>query len=912
MANNKNSREEKSQAKAKKGKKSNKKKNQPRYKKIIKGILLTILIAVLLCFVVGLGYVFAVVKSTEPLDINSVRNLNQASMLFDSNEEFIDNLPTEEERYVVKSEQMPTNLKNAYVAIEDERFYQHKGIDVKRILGSAYRSAMYLVTGNGGIQGGSTLTQQLIKNTLLTNDVKIERKLREIYLSIKLESKLSKDQILESYLNTIPLGGKIYGVEAAARYFFEKHVEDLTLPECAFIAGLTQAPSYYSPYNPDNKQDPTAYLDRTKTVLMKMRDLGFITLDEYNSAYAFVDKNEFKFSQAEINYKLNYEWFAYPALDQVKKDLKEVYKYTDEEISKLLVNGGLKIYTTMDRKLQDSTQAILNDRENLSIDQYRNPEEYDANGTPKLQASAVIMDYHTGQVKALVGGRGNQPASSTNRAYFALRSIASTTKPLTVYGPGIDTKVITAATSIDDAPLPSSIANKYMDNGSPYNPSNWNFKLDGLITSREGLALSKNIAAVTVEDLIGVETGLSYGEKLGLVYSDASKTISTLSLGEFTNSPEDPDGGNTFKLAAAYGTFGNNGLYTEPKLYTKVVDAFGKVILQPEVKQKQVFSPQTAYIMQDLLKGPLTFDGAKAKLPNMPIVGKTGTTSNVTDFWFAGLSPYYSGAVWIGYDNHSVMGGQSYSSSAAGLWGKIMTPAHEGLEYKEISQKPDGVVSVDICIDSGKRPTDLCHKDPRGSRVRSELFISGTEPHGVCDVHVSAKVNKNNNKLATDNTPKDLIEERVFIKKQNPNPKTADFKYILPTEKDDTKAKPKDEGFNLSDLGINIGSNVDSAISALKEKGVNVTISNPDSKNRNIKSLSATKAKKGDTIIIELEKDNAGEATNPAPPENPESPPNNQPQPNAPNQPSARGNSGSNFFGISPFIAFRNVLDIFS
>ncbi len=857
MANKNTSRKEKSQANVKSNKNTSKKnkknKKQPIYKKILKGTFLTILIAGLLCFVVGLGYVFAIIKSTEPLDVNAVLSLNEPSMLFDSEGNYIDNLPTNEERYKISLDEMPTYLKDAYVSIEDERFYTHNGIDIKRTLGSALSSGIYFFTGKGNIQGGSTLTQQLIKNTLLTNDVKIERKIREIYLSISLENKLSKDQILEAYLNTIPLGGRVYGVEAAARYYFDKNAIDLNLPECAFLAGLTQAPTTYSPYYPDNIEDPTIYLDRTKTVLMKMRDLGKITEEEYDDAYAFVDANQFEFSQTVISYKINYEWFVYPAIDQVREDLKETYKYTDEEVDRLFSTGGLKIYTTMDRAMQDSTQAVLDDRNSIQqLDIYANPEVTDENGTPALQAAAAIMDYRTGEVKVLVGGRGEQPARSTNRAYDALRSIGSTTKPLTVYGPAIDTKTVTAGTVFDDALLPSSISSKYNN----YNPQNWNFKSDGYITVRNALALSKNVPTVMIEDKLGIENGLSYGEKLGIIYGSKSRTsIATLSLGEFTGyDAEDGsiDGGNPFILAAAYGTFGNNGVYIEPKLYTKVIDSNGKVLLEKETVQEQIFSPQTAYIMRDLLKGPLSFDGALAKLSNMPVIGKTGTTSLVTDFLFAGLTPYYSGAVWIGYDDRSTMTGASYSSSAASLWGAMMAPIHENLEYKEFDGNPGGVTTVTICKDSGKIATDTCTHDQRGSRVYTEMFISGTEPTGVCDVHVTAKVNKNNNKLATENTPKDLIEERVFIKKANPATYAADYKYVLPTEKDDTKAV---EEFKLSDLGIKVGSNADDAVNILKDKGITVTIKNNESKNRTIKSLSSEKIKKGETLTIELEKD---------------------------------------------------------
>jgi len=847
MSNKDISKTEKSQATLSKDKSVSKKskKKQSKYKKVIKGIFLTILITCLLVGVVLFGYVFAVIKNTPELDVNKVLSLSEPSALYDDAGEFIDNLPTEQNRTIIEYDQIPEVLRHAYIAIEDERFMTHKGVDIKRTIGSALKSAIYVITGEGTVQGGSTMTQQLIKNTLLTNEVKIERKIKEIYLAFSLENKLSKDQIIQAYLNTIPLGSNVYGVEAAAEYFFEKSAIDLTLPEAAFIAGLTQAPSAYSPYDPENIKDPTIYLDRTKTVLMKMRDLGYITLEEYDEAYAFVDQNLFEFSQTEITYKIAYEWFVYPALDQVRKDLKETYKYTDEDVDNMFANGGLKIYTTMNREMQDSTQAILDNRDNYSyISLSQNPEVYDENGTPALQASATIMDYRTGQVKVLVGGRGEQPARSTNRAYDTLRSIGSTTKPITVYGPAIDTKTITAATPLYDGLLPSSIQSAYPG----WYPTNWNNVSDGIITSRESIALSKNIPSIIVANKIGIETAVSYGEKLGLVYSDVSKTLSTVSLGEFTSEPTDPDGGNTFILASAFGTFGNNGLYTKPILYTKVLDSTGKVILDKTAEQTQVFSPQTAYIMRDLLKGPMTFDGASAKLSNMPVIGKTGTTNYVTDFLFAGLTPYYSGSVWIGYDDNSVIPG-SYSSSAANLWGLIMEPIHENLEYAEFGGNPGNVVSVSVCQDSGLLAGEYCAHDQRGSRIRTELFISGTEPTTTCNVHVKAKVNKLNNKLATDDTPKNLIVEKVFIKVSEPYSGAADYQYTLPTEKDDTKS----QSFKLSDLNIKPGTDVDLAINILKDKGITLEITNPTALTRTIKSLSSNTVKQGDIVKVELE-----------------------------------------------------------
>lgn len=795
MVDKKNFNQEKSQATVKNTKtdlKNNtniksdeKKKKQPKYIKILKKIFFGIFILGILTVTVGLGYVFAIIKTSPELDINAIANLSEQSILLDSSGNLIDNLPTEEIRTKIDLADMPDTLKNAYIAIEDERFYKHNGIDIKRILGAAYRDTINIVTGNNNLHGASTLTQQVIKNTVLTNEISIKRKVKEIYLALKLEKKLSKDQILAQYLNTIPLGGKVYGVEEASKYYFDKSAKDLTLIESAYIAGITQAPSFYSVYNENNIADPVEYLDRTKTVLMKMRDLNFITLEEYNAAYTEVDQNKFVFSQTQVRYRLNDEWFVLPTIEQVKSDLKEKYKYTDDEISKLMLNGGLKIHTTMDRALQDSTQEILNERSNITNNDNGGVDEFDENGVPSLQASAVIMDYRNGHVKALIGGRGKQPAHSLNRASDALRPIASNTKPLTVYGPAIDTKIMTAATPIDDSPLPASIADQYQPG---WNPHNYDNKLDGFISSRDAITWSKNIASVITEHTIGLKTGLAYGEKLGIKYNAASaSSIAALALGEQNNAADDLDGGNPLILASAFGTFGNNGNRSEPVFYTKVEDSTGKVLLESNSEQIPVFSPQTAYIMYDILKGPVDkADGRPAKFSNMPISGKTGTSDSTTDWWFSGLTPYYSGSVWVGYDKKYKMNG--YSSAAAKLWGKIMAPAHEDLEVTEI-EKPSGIVTVSVCKDSGKKATDLCSHDQRGSRVVTEMFIAGTEPTSVCDVHVTATVNRTNNKLASNNTPKWLMENRVFIKKPYASSAASDYKYTLPTQNDDSKVE---------------------------------------------------------------------------------------------------------------------------
>ncbi len=749
-----------------------KKAKKHRVRRFFTYLSLILLFCICGIFVVFAGYAFAVIKSTPPLDVNAVLTLNQPSSLYDNNGDFMDNLHSTEERYVIESDEIPQSLKDAFISIEDERFMTHKGIDLKRIAGSALLDVKKIITKQKGLHGASTITQQLIKNTVLTNDVSIERKIKEMYLALNLEQKLTKDQIITAYLNTIPMGGTAYGVEAAALLYFSKSASDLSLVECAYLAGITQAPSYYSAYNEHNTEDPAPYINRTIVVLDKMLEKGYISQEEHDTAVNDINNGNLVFKKSKIDYKLNYEWFIYPAISQVKKDLMDKYGYSEEEAANLIAHGGLQIYTTMDRHLQDFTQATLDDYNNLGI---TNPETYNEDGVPLLQASATIVNYKTGAVVAMVGGRGNQQPQSTNRAYNALKPIGSSTKPLTVYGPGINEKIITAATPIDDAPFED---NK-LDNGNSYNPKNSPNVYNGLTTAREGVKYSKNVVSVKIADMIGLNTGISYGEKLGLKYNSASKSsIAAVALGEFNNDPNDLDGGNTFILANAFGTFGNGGNYTKPILYTKVEDSNGRTILENNnPSQTSVFSQEAAYIMYDILKGPITYNATGAKWGDMPVAGKTGTTTASNNLWFSGLTPYLSASVWIGYDIPSTLYGSS--SGCAVLWGKLMAEAHSYYKYSVTDiKKPEKVVSVSVCKDSGVLPSGICKNDPRGNRIYTEYFISGTEPTDTCEVHCTSEVNVLNGKTATSSTPSILKQSVVYIKKDNPNPVTLDYPYV--------------------------------------------------------------------------------------------------------------------------------------
>lgn len=770
---------------------------------IFKIIFLIFISIIVLAGVAAGGVALAMIKTAPPLDVNAILTLNEPSTLYDDHDQYMDDVITDEKRTVISAKDMPANLKNAVVAIEDERFYKHHGIDPRRIIGSLYIDIMNKLKHTRGLHGASTITQQLLKNTVLNSDVTFKRKIQEMYLAIQLEKKITKEQILEAYMNTIFLGGRAHGVEAAANQYFNTDAKNLNLIQSAFIAGLTQSPSVYYPFSEASTKNPNIYLNRTKNVLDKMYENGYITKQQFDQAINDLNNKKLVFQKpSKASNRLNNEWFSLPAIEQVKKDLKDQYHYNDSEINNLLMYGGLKIYTTMDKTLQNSAQKVFNEDSSLAA-----VTSNDAKGIPQPQGSAVVVDYHTGEVKAIIGGRGNQPPRSYNRAAYNgskafLRPTGSSIKPLTVYSAAIDSGQATAATMIEDSPLPPEIGKLYGPPGQPYNPKNYDTEgFSGDVTVRQAIQRSINLVAIKLEHQIGLNTGVSYGSKFGLTFdNDDKSSIAALSLGELHH------GANTLTMAAAYGTFGNNGLYTAPRLYRKVVDKRGLTILETKPANTKVLSPQAAFVMYDLLKGPTSPGGTapNARFGDMPVAGKTGTSGDKKDFWFCGLTPYYSAAVWIGNDNPKTYSRGIYSSTAAGIWAKIMQAANKDKAVKDIT-KPDGIVSASICMDSGKIPTDLCSRDPRGNRVVTDIFVSGTVPTTLCDAHIEASVNKINGKLANANTPKDLIETRVFIKRQYAS--SDDQQYVLPTESDDMKPEQNTSGNKENTGDKNTGTN---------------------------------------------------------------------------------------------------------
>lgn len=733
-----------------KRKKKNKNKS---LNKILKVIVIVLLLAIFIGTGAALGTAYAWIKSAEPLDTKEVFNLDQTSYIVDEKDRVIDKLHANENRSIVTLDQIPKNLQNAFIAIEDKRFYKHNGIDPQRMVGSLIEDIKLGKLAHGA----STITQQLIKNVYLTQDKQWKRKVVEMYYAIQLERQFTKDQILEAYLNTIGLGGNnIAGVKEGALYYFAKDLKDLSLAESAVIAGITNLPSAYSPYLNYDKS-----MKRKNLILGEMLKQNMISKDEYDKAII----EEIKLAKAEKEVDTTY--FADMVIKDVTQALQDKLGYTKEEANRKVFNGGLKIVATIDTDLQ-----------NILEESFNNPDLFpksseDENNILQPQAAMVILDNKTGEIKAVMGGRDPKVRRGLNRANSdqTQRQPGSAIKPLAVYAPALDNGY-TTGTVIDDAPVTFGT----------YSPRNYDRKFNGLVTVREAIQRSLNVVAVKIVQDIGVERSYEYLQKFGITTLDKTndKNLPALALGGMTK------GLKPLELAAAYNVFANKGVYVKPISFTKVYDRYGNILLDNAPEKHRVISEQVAYLMVDIMKGVVKGGtGGSAALANMPVAGKTGTTSEQKDAWFVGYTPYYTAAVWIGHDMPKKMSftGGSYP---ARLWKSVMQTIHKDLPRKDF-ERPDGLVSVQICTESGKRPSELCALDPRGSTIRSELFVKGTEPSedSICDIHVIKDVCIESNKLASEYCPPASIQSKVFIQRPESldpnNAMPADYIYEAPT-----------------------------------------------------------------------------------------------------------------------------------
>ena len=619
----------------------------------------------------------------------------------------------------VKYEDIPKNLIHACIAIEDKRFEDHQGVDWVTTLKACVK--MFLGRGEAG---GSTITQQLVKNITGRDEVTVRRKLVEIFSALELEKKYTKKQIMELYLNVIALGENCEGVESASQVYFGKSVSELDLAECAALIGVTNNPSIYDPYiNADKNKE------RQVIILDQMLEQKYITQEQHDTAVAeeMVLHNASGEASGDEDY---YSYFEDQVINDVVRDLSEKTGYDQTIVRKMLMTGGYKIYSTLNPDVQAAVEEVYQNLDNIP----------NTASSQQLQSGIVIIDNKTGDVVAVAGGVGEKQGSLIlNRATQSYLSPGSTIKPVSVYAPALELGLITPATVMDDTPYSFTDARHW--------PKNFDSIYRGLMNINEAVGLSINtipvklVAQMTPEysfefakEKMGLSTLVSsYVNAAGDTFSDVD--LAPLAMGGLTR-------GVTVKaMAQAYATFANEGVYREARTYTKVVDSDGKVVLDNTQQSHVAMKDMTAWYITYMLENTVeSGTGTAAQIENMTVAGKTGTTTSDFDRWFAGYTPYYTGVVWCGYDDpEEVVLTDSSTNPAIVLWQKVMEQVHDGLPNKEFN-KPTNVVECTVCRDSGLLMTDACREDPRGSRaVTVELSLYDV-PTQNCDVHKEVEI----------------------------------------------------------------------------------------------------------------------------------------------------------------------------
>lgn len=728
-------------------------------------------------------------------------------------------------RVYVTIDEIPEDLQHAFVAIEDARFYEHNGIDVKGIIRAGVKG---ILSGGHFSQGASTITQQLLKNNVFTTwttdkgFAKVVRKLQEQYLAVELEKKVQdKNWILENYLNTVNLGQNSLGVQAAAMRYFNKDVSELTLSECAVIAGITQSPERLNPIS-----HPEKNAERREEVLQNMEEQGYISEEEKEKALAdnvYKRIKKVNIKKTEESSQIN-SYFVDEVTNQVLEDLQTMLGYTKADAYKALYNSGLTIYSTQDPKIQAICDEEVNNSENYVVQpqisfNYRlsvqkadgNIENYDEHTmlayyqasnsayninfaseeealsaieaykaeimepgdtipeggeylhyTLQPQAAMTIIDQSTGEVKAIVGGRGDKVANRTlNRATDSTRQPGSTFKVLAAYAPALDGAGMTLASVEDDAPYTYA-------NGTPL--KNYDKRYRGFTDFRTAITYSINVVTVKCLTDIGVDNSYSYLEDFGFTTLKDSDRVQSLALGGLTN------GVTNLELTAAYATIANQGTYIKPRFYTKILDHEGNVLIDNTAQTKSVLKETTAWLLTDAMKDVITIGTGKlCNFEGMTLAGKSGTTTKSRDALFAGYSPYYTCVVWGGFDDNTP---QTTTSYAKLIWKAVMQRLHEGLEDKDFAM-PDGIVTCSVCKKSGKLAKNgLCNCDPRGSQVTTEYFAAGTEPTEYCDAHVAVTICSASGKPAGPYCPAEGLKTRAYISGGSSG--TADAPYLLP------------------------------------------------------------------------------------------------------------------------------------
>jgi len=685
-----------------------------------------------------IGIATGYMESTPVLDIRQIEEQAEASFIYDKNGNLITTYHGLENRIWASIDEIPAVLENAFIAIEDVRFHTHSGIDFRRIAGSFVNNLL-----NESLQGGSTITQQLIKNTLLTPERTYKRKIQEAYLAIQLEQKYTKDQILEAYLNTIYLGNGNHGVKTAALDYFGKELSDLTLREAAVLAGVARSTARFNPRR--NMHDPARreiLFNRANTVLNAMFENGFISQQEFEAArfgedeLAGVFADGFKVIEERTNQQL-YDmphFIEYVIMDVVEHLMKQnAWEGEDgrQQAIDLIHEGGLHIYTTVDPAIQLKAEEVVYAHENfpkMAVPENAVLRDEQGNETSQPQAAVVIIDHISGEIRALVGGRTTpQGRFWLNRANEAW-PVGSAIKPLSIYAPFIEAGY---PGGIILENVPGRIDGWDDDGGRGYPKNFGGGSYTGAVTAREALARSFNTTAARTLFRVTPELSAQKLEELGITseFYIEKKHPSNLALGS--------DSINMIEFTAAYAAIANRGVYQEPISFTRVLDRDGNEILNSSDFQirREVFKESTAFILTEWLKEAVTptlGTGGKARFGNMPVAGKTGTNEEHKGIFFAGFTPYYTASVWIGHDRLQSLAGATAGRYAAPLWREIMEPIHAEHDPKPFfAEVPQGVIQMQVCGISGMLPNGtLCD-----AHLVTEWFPRDAIPRDICTLH---------------------------------------------------------------------------------------------------------------------------------------------------------------------------------
>jgi len=684
------------------------------------------------------------IGTADPIPSEALGADENTTVFYDNQGNEVVRLSAKENRLWVSEKEIPENLKNAFIAVEDERFWTHHGVDPRRMVGGLWG----ILTGGPGAGGGSTITQQLVKNLSGRWEPTLKRKVQEQWTALVLEQRLSKQRILELYLNVIYLGNGAYGVQAASRGYFGKDVSALNLAECAFLAGLTKNPARYGTQVP-------AALARQRSILAKMLDQGMID----DAARQAALKVPISYVGAEVQKRVGtYSWFVDAAIEDILADLTAKYGWTDQVAQTKLFNGGLKVYLTQDPRVQSAVDEVFTRKTGSG----KALAFFPSAGGEVAQGAMVVLDPKTGAIVGLAGGSGlKQQSRQLNRATQTYRQPGSTIKPLGVYAPALERELITEATVVDDAPLHFPGAE-----GTTWDPGNFEGTFGGLTTIRSAVAHSNNIVAIKTLLQVGLDNSIDFLTSLGITSLVPEDRQAALALGGLTK------GVTVRQVAGAYGAIAAGGRFQAPFTYTRVED-HGQTLLRHESSSLDVMSEQTAYLMTDMMTEVLATGTAKGYAiqgGKIATAGKSGTTQDVKDKWFVGYTPYLLGVTWFGFDHPRSFPAEQQPMR---IWSAVMEAAHRSLKAAPASfAEPAGIVRAEACVDSGLRPTDRCALDPRAadhSRVQVFAFKEGTAPAEDCPVHAEpVLVDPASGGLAAPGCPADTLVRRSFLVKPEP------------------------------------------------------------------------------------------------------------------------------------------------